>query len=69
VYLEEESGLREDVGSKERSTLSGPGSIPHLTRMHMASTGGAHGGYDREKCTQKIQRSSRLDRHQGYAWC
>jgi len=69
VDLEERSGLRVEVDSEERRTLGGHGSDAHLTRVHLKDTGSAHAGYDGEKHTRRIQRSSRLDRHLGYCWC
>ena len=56
---------RREVDSEERSTLGGHGSDAHLTRVHLEGTGSAHGGYDWEKRTRRIQRSSGFDRHRG----
>jgi hypothetical protein len=61
--LEERSGLEGDVDSGERGTLGGHGSDVHLTKVQLEGTGSARGRYDCENPTQRIQRSSGLDRH------
>jgi hypothetical protein len=68
MHFEERSGLGGDVDSDVRNTLGGHGSDANLTRVHLEGTGSAHGGYDCEKRTRRIQRSSGLDRHGGYCW-
>jgi len=66
MHMEELSGLRGDVDLAVRSTLGEHRSDAHLTRVHLEGTGSAHGGYDCEKRTRRIQRSTGRDRHRGY---
>jgi len=68
MHLEERSGLGGDVDSGERSTLGEAHLEKHTwkTRERCAPDEGAFGGYDCQKRTQRIQRSSGLDRHGGH---
>jgi len=67
VNLEAGDGLGEEKWTRRRCGL---GSEKHTwrTRERCALEEGEFGGYDCEKRTRRIRRSSGLDRHGGYGW-